>query len=94
MSQYSQQTKTVCTDTNDPTCKANQAQYDSLNALDAQTKADGQYDAPPSPSPTQAQQLTVISGFTTMQSTYTGLFAAGILLILYGLLARGPRRGK
>jgi hypothetical protein len=94
MSLYSQQTKTVCTDTNDPTCKANQAQFDSLNALDAQTKADGKYDADPSPSPTQAQQITVVSGFTTMQSTSTGLFAAGILLILFGLIARGPKRGK
>ena len=94
MSQYSQQTKTVCTNTNDPSCKTSQAQYDALNALDAQTKADGQYDTPPSPSPTQAKQITVVQGFTTLQGTYTGLFVVAGLLIVYGLVARVPRRGK
>jgi len=94
MSQYSQQTKTVCTNTNDPSCKTSQAQFDSLNALDAQTKADGEYDTPPSPSPTQAKQIAVVQGFTTLQGTYTGLFVVAGLLIVYGLVSRVPRRGK
>ena len=94
MSQYSQQTKTVCTNTNDPSCKASQAQFDSLNALDAQTKADGEYDNAPSPSPTQAKEIVIVQGFTTLQGTYTGLFVVAGLLLVYGLVSRVPKRGK
>jgi len=91
MSEYQQQTKSVCTNTNDPSCKASQAQFDNLNMLSAQVKANGEYDAPPSPSPTQAKEVVLIQGFTTLQGslqvTYTGLFAAAALFILYGLIS-------
>jgi hypothetical protein len=90
MAEYQQQTKSVCTNTNDPSCKASQAQFDNLNMLSAQIKANGEYDAPPSPSPTQAKETVLVQGFTTIQGAYTGLFAAGIILILYGLV--GNRR--
>ena len=90
MADYQQQTKSVCTNTNDPSCKASQAQFDNLNMLDAQVKANGEFDAPPSASPTQPKTVVLIQGFTTLQGAYTGFFAAGILLILYGLV--GNRR--
>ena len=88
MADYQQQTRSVCTNTNDPSCKASQAQFDNLNMLSAQVKANGEYDAPPSPSPTQAKEVVLVQGFTTLQGTYTGFFAAGILLILYGLVSK------
>ena len=88
MAEYQQQTKSVCTNTNDPSCKASQAQFDNLNMLSAQIKANGEYDAPPSPSPTEAKEVVLVQGFTTLQGSYTGLFAAGILLILYGLVSK------
>ena len=88
MADYQQQTKSVCTNTNDPSCKASQAQFDNLNMLSAQVKANGEYDAPPSPSPTQAKEVVLVQGFTTLQGSYTGLFVAGILLILYGLVSK------
>ena len=92
MSDYQQQTKSVCTNTNDPSCKASQAQFDNLNMLSAQVKANGEYDAPPSPSPTQAKEVVLIQGFTTLEGTYTGLFAAAALFILYGLISVSKQR--
>jgi len=92
MAEYQQQTKSVCTNTNDPSCKASQAQFDNLNMLSAQVKANGEYDAPPSPSPTQAKEVVLVQGFTTLQGSYTGLFVAGILLILYGLMPVSKQR--
>jgi hypothetical protein len=92
MADYQQQTKSVCTNTNDPSCKASQAQFDNLNMLSAQVKANGEYDAPPSPSPTQAKEVVLVQGFTTLQGSYTGLFVAGILLILYGLMPVSKQR--
>jgi len=88
MSDYQQQTKSVCTNTNDTSCKASQAQFDNLNMLSAQVKANGEYDAPPSPSPTQPKEAVLIQGFTTLQGSYTGLFAAATLFILYGLVSK------
>ena len=88
MSEYQQQTKSVCTNTEDPSCKASQAQFDNLNMLQAQVKANAEYDAPPSPSPTQAKEVVLVQGFTTLQGSYTGLFAAAILLIVYGLVSK------
>jgi hypothetical protein len=87
MSDYQQQTKSVCTNTNDPSCKASQAQFDNLNMLQAQVKANGEYDAPPSPSPTTAKQKILVEGFTTLEGTYTGLFALAALFIIYGLVS-------
>jgi hypothetical protein len=92
MSDYQQQTKSVCTNTNDPSCKASQAQFDNLNMLSAQVKANGEYDAPPSPSPTQAKEVVLVQGFTTLQGAYTGLFAAAALFILYGLVSVSKQR--
>jgi hypothetical protein len=89
MAEYSQQTKSVCTDTNDPTCRNSQAQFDDLNALDAQVKANGKYDVPPNPPLTQPKQVVIVDGFTSLQGIYTGLFAAAALLIIYGLVAKG-----
>ena len=88
MSEYQQQTKSVCTNTEDPSCKASQAQFDNLNMLQAQVKANAEYDAPPSPSPTQPKEVVLVQGFTTLQGSYTGLFAAAILLIVYGLVSK------
>ena len=92
--QYSQQTKTVCADTNDPSCKASQEQYDKMNMLQAQLKADGEYDVPPSQPPTPAKTLTITQGFTSLQSTSMGLFVVAALFIAYGLVSRVSKRRK
>jgi hypothetical protein len=88
MSDYAQQTKPVCTNASDPTCKASQDQFNSLNELQAQTKADGEYDVPPSPPATKPSSEIIVQGFTPAQRVTTGLYAAAILLILYGLVGK------
>ncbi len=85
---YSQQTKSVCTNTNDPTCKASQKQYDDMNMLQAQLKADSEYDLPPSPPPKPAQTITITQGFTSIQSTSMGLFVVATLFIIYGCVSK------
>ena len=91
MSDYTQQTKKICTNASDPTCKANQEQFNSLNALQAQTKANQKYDVPPSPPITPPTTEIITQGFTTIQSLSTGLYAAAALLIIYGLVAKSAK---
>jgi len=88
MADYSQQTKTICTNSNDPTCNNSQSQFDTLNALHAQVKANGKYDVPPNPPLTTPKQTIIVEQFTSLQCTYTGLFALAALLIVYGLVAK------
>ena len=88
MAEYSQQTKSVCTNTNDPSCANSQGQFDDLNALNAQVNANNKYIPPPSPPVTAPKATVIVQGFTTLQGTYTGLFTAAILLIIYGLVAK------
>jgi hypothetical protein len=92
--EYSQQTKPVCANTNDPTCKASQEQYDKMNMLEAQVKSDGAYDVPPSPPPAPAKTLTITQGFTNLQNTSMGLFVVAGLFIVYGLVSRVSKRRK
>jgi len=92
--QYSQQTQTVCADTNSASCKASQGQFDSMNMLHAQLNANGEYDVPPSPPPVPAKTMVVVSGFTTLQSTSLGFFVAGALFLVYGLVGRASAKGK
>jgi len=91
MADYTQQTKTVCTNASDPTCKANQDQFNSLNELQAQTKADGKYDVKPNPSATEPSSEIIVQGFTPAQRVTTGLYAAAVLLILYGLVGKSGK---
>ena len=91
MAEYSQQTKSVCTNTNDPTCSNSQAQFNDLNALHAQVRANGKYDVPPNPPLTTPKQAVIVDGFTSLQSMYTGLFAVAALFIIYGLVAKGQK---
>jgi hypothetical protein len=88
MSDYSQQTKSVCTNTHDPSCANSQSQFDDLNALHAQVNANNKYIPPPNPPATAPKNTVIVQGFTTLQGTYTGLFAAAVLLIIYGLVAK------
>jgi len=92
--EYSQQTKPICANTNDPSCKSNQEEYDKMNMLNAQLKADGEYDVPPSKPPAPAQILTITQGFTNLQNTSMGLFIVGVLFIVYGLVSRVSKRRK
>ena len=92
--EYSQQTKPVCADTNDPTCKASQVEYDKMNMLEAQLKSDGEYDVPPSAPRKPARTLTVTQGFTNLQSTSMGLFIVGGLFIVYGLVSCVSKKRK
>jgi hypothetical protein len=88
MADYSQQTQSVCTNVNDPSCANSQGQFDDLNALNAQVNANNKYIPPPNPPATAPQDKVIVQGFTTLQGTYTGLFAAAALLIIYGLVAK------
>ena len=92
--QYQQQTKTVCTNTNDPSCQASQAQFNTMNALQAQLNSNSQYDVPPSPPALPAKTEIIIQGFTSIQSATLGLFVGAALFIIYGLVGRAQRRGK
>ena len=91
MADYSQQTQSVCTNTNDPSCANSQGQFDDLNALNAQVNANNKYIPPPNPPATKPENTVLVQGFTTLQGTYTGLYAAATLLILYGLVAKSSK---
>jgi hypothetical protein len=89
--QYSQKTKTVCTNTNDASCKQSQAQNDDMNMLYAQVNSDSKYDVPPSKPNDEAKAITVTQGFTTLQNTSLALFVSLTLFVVYGLVARVSR---
>lgn len=86
--EYSQQTKPICANTNDPSCKASQEEYDKMNMLEAQLKADSQYDVPPSQPPAPARTLTITQGFTNLQNTSLSLFVVAALFIVYGCVSK------
>jgi len=90
---YAQQTRSICTDTSDPTCRNNQQQFDIINMQQAQLNANAQYDVDPPAAPAPSKTVVIVSGFTSLQSASMGLFVAATLLIVYGLVAN-KTKGK